>query len=495
MQGFYRDLLKHSSVYGLGQVFSRLAAFLLLPVYTTYLRPGDYGVIALLDFVAGIFGLLIGARMGVAITRYYFEAQDEVGRSQVWWTGLTLVLITGTVFLFPTMFFRDGLAYLTLGPTVKQGGFYFSLILPTLWLSIVGQVLDVYLRVRKWSRTSVGVNFFRLVVNIGLNVYFLAVLDLGVTGVLMGNLIAGAVGTSVLFVIFLKNQGSYSFHYPVVEKLLRFAGPMVLTALLSLLMHQSGRYFLRFFVDLDQVGIYSLAHMIGQGVYTLCFLPFIMIWNVLVYEIADRPDAKQTYARVFEYATSGLALIFFGAALITKPVLGLMVTPDYLPAMRIIPIVCLGYFLFSMHDHFKVPILLAKSTSIVVPVAGLAALTNIVMNFLLIPTFGIVGAAWASVISYGTYSFVGLWRYRRVDKYDYPLLKCGIIVFGMVASYVVYDLVAPWGGMSGGPLGLAILLWFGWFVVLFGSSIRKLATGHTWFNVKSSPSLSREHGR
>jgi len=187
MQGFYRDLMKHSAVYGLGQVLSRLASFLLLPVYTSYLRPADYGVIAILDFFAGIFGLLIGARMGAAITRYYFEAKDDVGRNQVWWTGLTLVLITGTAFLFPTMFFRDDLADLTLGTSVKHGAFFYALILPTMWLTIVGQVLDCYLRVRKWSGTSVCVNLIRLVLNISLNVYFLAALHLGVTGILVAN--------------------------------------------------------------------------------------------------------------------------------------------------------------------------------------------------------------------------------------------------------------------------------------------------------------------
>ena len=104
------------------------------------------------------------------------------------------------------MFFRDTLAYWTLGPSVRQGGFFFSLILPTVCLSIVW-LLDVYLRVRKWSGTSVGVNFFRLVLNIALNVYFLAALDWGVTGVLTGNLIAGAVATSILISHFLKKPG------------------------------------------------------------------------------------------------------------------------------------------------------------------------------------------------------------------------------------------------------------------------------------------------
>jgi len=263
MQGFYRDLIKHSSIYGLGQVLSRLTSFLLLPVYTSYLRPADYGVIAILDLISGIFATMVGAGMGAAINRYHFEAQDDLGRSQVWWTGLTFVLITGTAFLFPALFFRDVLADWTLGTNMKQGAFFYVLILLTLWLNVVGSVLDTYLRVRKWSGTSVCVNLFRLVLNLGLNLYFLAVWHLGVAGILVGNLITGLVGTLILLVIFLKSQGSYSFNRPLLGKLWRFGGPLILVTLLSLLMHQADRYLLRLFLDMDQVGIYSVGYTIN----------------------------------------------------------------------------------------------------------------------------------------------------------------------------------------------------------------------------------------
>jgi len=495
MQGFYRDLFKHSSVYGLGQVLGRLASVIMLPVYTNYLLPEDYGVIALLDFAAGIMAILIGAGIGAAITRYHFAVQDEEGRNQVWWTGLSIVMMTGAAVLLLTMFFREPLAELTLGAQVTQGAFFYALVLPTLWLNVVGRVLDNYLRVRKWSGTSVGVNFICLVLNIGLNVYFLVALDLGVAGILTGNLLAGGVSTFILLVIFLKNQESYSFHYPFVGKLLRFGGPLILTAVLSSLMHQADRYLLRLYTDLDQVGIYSLAYTISQGVYFLCFMPFTMIWRVLVYEIADHSDAKQNYIQVFEYSTYGLALIMLGVALFAKPILALMVAPAFLPAADLIPIGCLAFLLFSFHEHFKIPVVLAKSTVTLVPVVIVAVLINIGVNMLLIPIYGIAGAAWASVITYGAYSFGGLWCYRRVDKYDYPLLKCLIIVFGMVASFGMYDRVVHLDGVPGGPVFLAIFLWVGWLVFLFGSFLRQLAARYVWVHVKIPIFSSRDHSR
>jgi len=489
MQSFYRDLLRHSAVYGLSQVLSRLASFLLLPIYTSYLRPADYGVIAILDLVSGIFAIMIGAGMGAAVTRYYFEAQDEKGRSQVWWTGLTFVLFTGTAFLFPMMFYRDALADVTLGNNIKEGAFFYTLILLNMWLNIVGKVLDTYLRVRKWSGTSVCVNLFRLVLNMGLNIFFLAAWDLGVTGILVGNLITGGVGTLILVVIFLKNQESYSFDFILLGKLWRFGGPLILVSLLSSLMHQVDRYLLRLFLDMDQVGVYSVAYTIGQGVNTLFLLPFHMIWSVLMFEVAKQPNAKQIYVQVFQYFVYALALVMLGVSLVAKDLFALMVAPEYIEGAALIPIVCLAYLLFSLHSHFQVPVLLAKRTVTLLPVVSVAVLTNLAANFLLIPSFGSVGAAWASVITFATYSFVGLWRYRRIDRYNYPLLYCGAVLVGMAGSYVAYDWLIYFPGETSKTLPVAMLIWLIWFVILFWGPIRKFIETGTRFRVKMPLSL------
>ena len=128
-----------------------------------------------------------------------------------------------------------------------------------------------------------------------------------------------------------------------------------------------------------------------------------------------------------------------------------------------------------------------------VPVAGLAVLINIGANFLLIPILGTMGAAWASVIAYGTYSMVGLWRYRRIDKYDYPLGKCLVMILGMVASFGMYDRFAYLEGMPGGPIILAIFLWFAWLVILFGSVLRQLFFQYVWVHIKTPTSPSGDH--
>ena len=281
MNNSYSDILKHSVVYGVGQVLSRMASVLLLPLYTSYLRPADYGCIAILDLFVGIMAIVVAAGMVPAINRYHFEATDERQRDRVWWTGLSFVTLMAVVIVFPAWMLRGAVSRLTLGIEQTDGAYFFALVIPTLLFSVIGQIPDQYFRARKWSYLSVAVSLSTLTLNICLNVYFLVVLQLGIAGILWGNLIATTAATTFRLIVFACDRGSFCFHRELLIKLLKFGAPMIIGALLSMLMHQADRYLLKMFVSMDQVGIYSLAYAIGHGTNTLILLPFAAIWNVV----------------------------------------------------------------------------------------------------------------------------------------------------------------------------------------------------------------------
>ena len=132
MQGTYRNLLKHSGIYSLGLVLTRLASFLLLPIYTRYLNPADYGTMAILDLTAAVFGTLIGTGIVSAVNRYHFEAHNEVEQDAIWWTGLTFLGLIATALVTPAWLLRTPLAHLTLGPDYDQGSYFYTLVLLTL---------------------------------------------------------------------------------------------------------------------------------------------------------------------------------------------------------------------------------------------------------------------------------------------------------------------------------------------------------------------------
>ena len=273
--------------------------------------------------------MFIGSGMAAAVTRYHFDTESEDGSNRVWWTGLNYVGLVSILLIVPMWLARGWLADVTLGPAVPDGAFFYTLALATMWFGTFSEVLDAYLRVRKWSGLFVTLSLLRLLLNVGLNVYFLIERQWGITGLLSGNLIATAAYAFVLFAVFCRNCGPWTFDRKLAWQLLSFGGPLIATALLSLVMHEADRYFLRASVDLEQVGIYSLAYKIGQAVNMLCLVPFAAIWTVVVYEIAKSPDAKRQYAAVFEQFVAGLLLVMLAASLFAKPLLGVLTTAEY----------------------------------------------------------------------------------------------------------------------------------------------------------------------
>ncbi len=470
----YRDLLKHSSIYGLGQILSRVASVLLLPVYTHVLTPSDYGAVAILDLTAALLSVLIGSGMAAAVTRFHFATEDERERDGVWWTGVAWIVVMASAVVLPLVLIREQLAVWTLGDAFPDGGLYYALALATLWFGTIGQVTETYLRVQKWSGRFVAISLGRLLVNVGLNVWFLVGLGWGVPGLLLGNLLATILTALVQFAVFARSRPRPTLDRGILGRLFHFGGPLVITALLSMLMHEADRYLLRLFLSMEEVGIYSLAYKIGDAINTLCLLPFGAIWGVVMYEIAERPDARQVYATVFKYFTFGMMTVMLGVALVAEPALGILAAEEYGAAADLVPIVLLAYVLFAMHSQFNVPAMLARRTVALLPAAAAGLLVNLLFNVLLIPRWGTYGAAWTSVLTYATFSFVGLTLYRRIDRYDYPFGRVFLIAAGIAATYLAFRLqVAP--RVEGWTqIGVAAGVWLVWAAALFVPVVGKL---------------------
>jgi O-antigen/teichoic acid export membrane protein len=371
--------------------------------------------------------------------------------------------------LIPAWLLRGALARLTLGSDLERGSYYYALVLPMLWFSVVGELPSMYLRARKWSGIFLGVSVARLVLNIALNVYLLVVLRMGIAAVLVGNLITAAVATSSLLGFLVANIGRFSFHKPLAREILYFAAPLAVTGLTGLAMHNADRYLLRMYLDMDQVGIYSFAYTIGQGVNTLILAPFNAIWATALYEIAKEPGARDCHKVIFQWFVYAFTLIMLGVSLFARPILALVAAESYGRAADLVPVVCLAYVIFSLHSHFQVPALLAKRTVSLLPAAIFAASLNIGLNLLLIPRWGTAAAAWVSVVTFSAYSFIGLALYRRIDRYDYPLLRCGAVLAAMAATFMGCrslghpEWARPW------TLLVPALAWVIWATYLFGS--------------------------
>lgn len=460
-----RDIVKHASIYGIAVVVSRMTSILLLPVYTRYLSPGEYGITAILDLLASVIGIVITSGMGSAVNRYHFSTEDEEERDRIWWTGLLVLILSASTVVTLCLIFRNVIAQLTIGTLEPHAPLFIALLVSRVGFGGIGALLQVYLRAKKWSTLFVGISLIRLTINVVLNLTLLIGFNLGIRAILIGNLIATIFTTSTLIWVFARSRGTIAFTPSYLPQFIKFGGPLILTVFLNMTTHQADRMLLRAFVTMDQIGIYSFAYQLAQGVNSLILFPFMAIWATVQFEVAQLPNADETYRRIFRYVNRFVLMILLGISLFAKQLVALLASPAYTAAAQVVPVICLAYCVFSVSDFVNLPAVLGKKTWRLLPGAILASTFNISANIVLIPQFGMVAAAWVTVGTFLVMCTANQIMCRSLRDIRWPFQQTALLLAVAVVFYAVahrYDV----------PVIVSGILWLVMAGLLFAEPIQ-----------------------
>lgn len=388
-------LFKHSTIYGLGTVLGQLVGFIMLPIYTRYLTPKDYGVLHLIEISTLLLGMVITTGIAQTLSRFYFDHEEKHKKnktvSTVYITYCIIALIVSP-FLYLSV---PILSTKVLDSPVYTTYFYISFL-----SFIFGGMLDIgltYLRIINKSGYFVIISVSRLVMLLSLNIYFIVFKGLGVLGILYSTLITRIFFQMVLTLpILFKIKIRFSFRYCI--EMLTFSLPLIPARLARTFVQQSDRYFIRYFISISNTGIYSLAQKLGTAVHLIITASFQAAFEPRRYEIAKRPDAKDTFNKIFCYHAMVMVFVGLGISVFVPEILRLMVTPKFYPAGKLIPLIVFSMILFGFRKHFEFGILWSKKTKYYTYTNSIIAVLNLILNLVFIPTLGLYGAVYSSTL-------------------------------------------------------------------------------------------------
>lgn len=431
-----RNLGFHTSIYFLAQVATAMSSFLVLPIVTRFLTPADYGVMAVIDLTHSVMAAVILAGMPSAIFRHHFDSSDPREQAVVWWTGFATIFVLAGVGILPPFLFSESLTQLMIHGAPISAGYCFQLGLITIIFQAIENTCDLYFRARLWSMLAVVISLTRLVVNIGLTIGLLRA-NWGITGVFMSHLVASVLFGVLRFLIVAYSIGPVRFSRRIVRELFAFGIPTMVSGILTLLLHQSNRYQVNWLLDKESVGIYSLAHQVAMGVNRMLIMPFAQVWGTMIFEVHKSANPGRVFALAFKIYCLCLIAVFLGVSLVAIPLVRVVAAPAYFTAASLIPIVSMGYFFFSLCEHFGVPMRLHKSMSMTIPSSLCGVFVCLAANYYLIQQFQLVGAAWATLVSLATTSAVLLIMARRLERYPYPHVEVGGVLLSAIVVYVI----------------------------------------------------------
>jgi len=462
-----KSLFQQSFVYGLGQMAMKAVGFLLLPIYTRYLTPADYGVLELLGMVGAVLGLISGLGLPSAFFFGYFKltATEEEKRRL---TGTTCLLLGSSALLG---------AGLLAGAAPWLGA---AIHLPPeqrwlLWLIAGGNVaaslgmlpLSLYRAQEKpvqYVALSVGQGILGLLLTILLVVGWRR----GAAGVLGGQIVATAAAATMGLSLIRKHL-HWHFSWDHARRLLAFGLPLVPQGLAGTILEGSDRYLLARAVSLHDIGLYGMGYKFAMLVQLLLVGPFTVAWPVFFWKVfrEEGPEgAKRIYADCPVYVGGILLAASLGLILFSPHVIRLMTAPPFHEAWRFVGPLCLSYVCNGVFWTFFVGLNVTERTRWLPLIFGAGAAANVGLNLWWIPHYGTLGSAWATVAAYAVIMAVSYAIAQQVYPVPYPLYRLAAL-FGSFALlwglHTIWQPGATWADLIWSTvlmIALPMLWWF-----------------------------------
>jgi O-antigen/teichoic acid export membrane protein len=442
--GQLRKTAKHSTIYAFGTMLSRITALVMLPIYTRYLSPTDYGVLELLIMAIEFAGILVGLRISQAMFRFYILAEDEQEKKVIVSTVLISIIASSSLGAAALYLAAEPLSLLIFGSI--EYVYELQIFAFTLITNAVLAVGQTYIRARQMPILFVSIGAATLALQVTLNIIFVVMLEMHVTGVVYSSLLSGIIVSAgyTLYMI-----GGVGIHYStaVALRLIAFLSPLILASIAAFYVAYADKYFLRAFGSLAAVGLYALAARISSILETL-YHSFNMSWSADRFEIFKHENARAIYSQVFRFLSAALILIGAGLALFANDFFRVMTAPEFYPAGNIVPLLVAAGIarIYTMFCNFG--IMLNERTRHIAEASWLKVIVASAGYILLIPYLGVYGAALTLLASNLIELF---WVNRHATRaYDMGLMwspAAGMLLAATVC--VVAGMMLPAGDIAG----------------------------------------------
>lgn len=457
-----KKLLKHSSIYGFGSILCKAVGFVLIPVYTHYLTPIDYGVFELLDLTVTILGILVGMGIGSAILRFYYHYELQEDKYEVISTALITITLAVSITVTLCILGAKEISSLVFGSS--QYSYFLQLVLISFFFSTIATIPESFLRAEQKSTIYTSITVGTLILNLSLNIYFVVVLKIGLVGILYASVIMRFLNTIVNLSVCLPKI-KYRVSLAKLKEMLKFGVPLMPASFGIFILNFADRFILKHFSNLEAVGLYSLGYKFAFMISILIISPFGMIWQAQMFEISKKRNAKEIFSKFLTYFSLVVITAAFVLSIFIKDIISLIAPPSFHSAYNVVPIISLGYVFYGFYYFFQVGILLKKKTKFLGFTVLLSALSNIILNILLIPIFGAMGAAIATSLSFlfmsaSTYIFS-----QRLYQINYEFKR--ILKILVVATFLFILLLFLDTGSLLANILLRILFVIGFYLILY----------------------------
>lgn len=474
-----QKLGKDTLVYGLGTVLSRAASFIMLPIYTRYLTPADYGVLELLQLTLDVTSILLSAGVTSGVLRFYFKADGQKERLEIVSTAFLLLAGLNLVGSVALGLSAPWVAEIVLD-RAGQGALV-RIAAVTFFFEAFVIVPMLLIQARQRPRLYVMASLSKLLLQLGLNIWLVVGLRMGVEGVLLSSLAANVLVGGALVIWMFRITG-LRYTRSAMRSLRRYGIPYQLVSAGTFVLTFGDRLVLRGYSGVDEVGIYGLAYKFGFFLVAVGSTPYFRAWSPQRFRIAENHD-KEARDRRYNKGFLYLSLLTFTLAtaicLYVWPTLRIMSDPEFHVAANIVPVVVAAYVFQILKDVVELGIEVSERTKFATAATWLSVVVTAGLYFLLIPPLDGMGAALATllgfIVRFGAFYYFSQQLWHVDYRWKRHLYLGGISAAVVAAFYLLRPERLPAQiGLATALLASYVLMT--WYLVLEGEERETLVS-------------------
>jgi len=425
-----------------------------------------YGVIT--EMYAYVAFLVVILTYGMETAYFRFQSKKENKHVEVFSTVLFSLFISTSIFWFVSTVFSQSIADFINYPDNQEYVVWFAIIVG---LDAISSIPLARLRIENKAFQFAAINFASILVNIGLNVFWVGYCipahekgvsnflieylyspDIGVGYVFLANLFASIVKFLLLSPLMLKVKAI--FNRKMLKSMLLYGSPLLISSL-AIIVNESADKILLKWLLIDKLGVDGATREVGiyGAVYKLSIIITLFIQafryaaEPFFFNESQSKDAPKTYAMVMKYFTIVCAFIFIGVMLYLDMLKHFISNDAYYVGLHVVPILLFANIFLGMFYNLSIWYKLSGKTRFGAYIASFGALLTIGLNFWLIPIVGYTGSAWATLICYGSMVVLSYWFGQKYYPIPYPLAKILfylIIALGIYVLSIALDLQNTW---------------------------------------------------
>jgi O-antigen/teichoic acid export membrane protein len=464
---FIKKIFSDSIIYGLGNILNRFLLFLLLPLYTYYFNPVQFGVFSLVYafwFFAAVFYLY---GMETSFQKHFIESL-KLNNSSIIFSS-AIFQIAGTSLIFSIIIYSLSPFISKLLTGTEANSSLVNLIALLLFIDSLSRFPMIAINAEQKAKVYSFINISSVVVNVIFNVLFIVVFKWGIESIFYAFIISYSYQLILSF-FFCREYFVFKIDTSEIKKLIKFAHSFLYYGIFLISLDLIDRYFIGYFHGEASVGIYSACYRIGL-VMNLLISGFRTAWIPFFMDLKEEKYNKLIFSKIFSYFVYGAMILFLTVSLFAGDIVHLKIgnisflAKDYWSGIIIIPYILMAYFFFGLYTNLNIASYFENKISYLIISSGSGFVSNIILNIILIPPYNITGAAISTMLSYLIMFVVLYYLSQKVYHIPYDIFRSVFIVIFALLLYFVSVFIPDWTNMN--TISVYFIKVFSVFLLIF----------------------------